>query len=421
MTSATSLAVPNRASGVPNSAARFQAGVWVMGAVSGVSIMPGATQLARIAGASSSAALAVNAITPAFTAEYGPSPRVGRRPVSDAFVTMLPPPPSTMIWPAARIVLNVPVRFTPTSSANSLSVYSSSGFAVPVPALVTRSVSPPMRLAASCTALVTPSASRTSTSKAIPPTSFATSLAPSPLRSITATAAPSCAKRRQVSAPMPDAPAVMTARRPSSAPTSVPACRVADHRHDVLGEEDLQLVRVEEVRLVLPHELGLRLGQHGEELVPRREHLHGHAIEVGPGLRTRQRAVLLVADEVAGERGRVTDERAVSIAPVAEELLVGEPGLADEERVQGHAHSGSSLTTPLSDTFAVHALPSHQRYWWRPTWSGCHAAGLPPAAAAAEAAVTISTGSAAGGPTVIFPFEKAVPGVFQLTRMPSGG
>ena len=43
-------------------------------------------------GASSSAALAVSAITPAFAAEYGPSPVVGRMPVSEALVTMLPPP-----------------------------------------------------------------------------------------------------------------------------------------------------------------------------------------------------------------------------------------------------------------------------------------------------------------------------------------
>ena len=59
-------------------------------AVSGVSIMPGATQLARIVGASSSAALAVSAITPALAAEYGPSPRVGRMPVSEALLTIAP-------------------------------------------------------------------------------------------------------------------------------------------------------------------------------------------------------------------------------------------------------------------------------------------------------------------------------------------
>ncbi len=84
--------------------------------------MPGATQLARMVGAYSRATVAVRLMTAALAAEYGPSPRVGRTPVSDALVTMLPPPPSSRWGTAARMALKVPVRFTPTMRANSRSV-----------------------------------------------------------------------------------------------------------------------------------------------------------------------------------------------------------------------------------------------------------------------------------------------------------
>src|SRR5262245_60685256 len=130
---------------------------------------------------------------------------------------------------------------------------------MPAPALATRSVRPPSCSAAPVIAEVTASGSRTSTAKAMPPTSAATAAAPSASRSSTATDAPSSAKRRQVSAPMPDAPPVTTARCPSRTPTSVAAGGVADLGHDVLGEEDLQLVGVEEVGLVVPHQLRLGL------------------------------------------------------------------------------------------------------------------------------------------------------------------
>src|SRR5262249_25547772 len=130
--------------------------------------------------------------------------------------------------------------------------------------------------------------------------------------------------------------------------------------------------------------------------------------------------------EVARECRGVADQRTVAVPPVAEELVVGEPLATHEEGVQGDAHTGSSAVTPLSDTLALQAVPSHQRYWCRPVGSGCHAAGFPPpapppAAAAADAAENDWTGSAPGALTAIFPFENAVPGVFQLTRSPSGG
>jgi hypothetical protein len=122
ITSATSFASPTRPSGVPDSAAVRHSSLATTISVSGVRIMPGATAFTRTAGASSTAAVWVRLRTPALAAEYGPSPRVGRRPVSDALFTMDPRPASSMIGAADRIRWKVPVRLTPMSSAHSLSV-----------------------------------------------------------------------------------------------------------------------------------------------------------------------------------------------------------------------------------------------------------------------------------------------------------
>ena len=84
--------------------------------------MRGATAFTRMDGASSTAAVWVRLSTPALAAEYGPSPRVGRMPVSEALFTIDPPPASSMIGAAARMPWKVPVRLTPISSAHSLSV-----------------------------------------------------------------------------------------------------------------------------------------------------------------------------------------------------------------------------------------------------------------------------------------------------------
>ena len=86
---------------------------------------------------------------------------------------------------------------------------------MPAPALLTRSVRPPMASAAASTARFTASASRTSATTARPPTTSATRWAPSSLRSSTVTVAPSAANSRQVASPMPDAPPVTSTRRPA--------------------------------------------------------------------------------------------------------------------------------------------------------------------------------------------------------------
>src|ERR1700733_5636623 len=86
--------------------------------------------------------------------------------------------------------------------------------------------SPPMSAAAASTAARNASGSPTSTPKAIPPISFATASADSPLRSSTATRAPSSAIRRQVARPIPDPPPVTTALRPSSSPIDPSSWRV---------------------------------------------------------------------------------------------------------------------------------------------------------------------------------------------------
>src|SRR5271166_1354066 len=89
---------------------------------------------------------------------------------------------------------------------------------LPTPALLNMIESPPMVSAADRTASASASASVTSTTRAGPPISSAVARAPSASMSRTATVAPSSAMRRQVARPMPEAPPVTTAARPSSKP-----------------------------------------------------------------------------------------------------------------------------------------------------------------------------------------------------------
>src|SRR3954468_1690748 len=107
-TLATSSAEPTRASGVPDAAAASHSGFDVTSSVSGVAMSPGDTQLTRIVGAYSTAAVIVRFTTAAFAAEYGASPDNGRSALSDALLTMLPPPPSSMRGITARRQWNVP-------------------------------------------------------------------------------------------------------------------------------------------------------------------------------------------------------------------------------------------------------------------------------------------------------------------------
>src|SRR5581483_9038924 len=120
-TPATSSAVPTRRNGVPDSAAARHESFAVTSAVSGVSMSPGDTQLTRIAGAYSSAAVIVRLTTPALAAEYGASPESGCTTLADALLTMHPRPDSSMSGITARMQLNVPVRFTARTSAHSSS------------------------------------------------------------------------------------------------------------------------------------------------------------------------------------------------------------------------------------------------------------------------------------------------------------
>src|SRR3954469_21282002 len=108
-----------RCSGVLDSAAARHSSFAVTSAVSGVAIKPGDTQLTRIVGAYSTAAVIVRFTTPAFAAEYGASPDSGRCAFRDALLTMLPPPDSSIRGMAARMQWKVPVRFTASTSAHS--------------------------------------------------------------------------------------------------------------------------------------------------------------------------------------------------------------------------------------------------------------------------------------------------------------
>ena len=83
------------------------------------------------------------------------------------------------------------------------------------------------------------------------------------------------------------------------APTSVPPPDgVADDGDHVLGEEDLKLD--ESRKLASSSRISSASGsdEHGDEVVPGGEDLHGHAVVVRAGPVVGQGGVLLVADEV---------------------------------------------------------------------------------------------------------------------------
>src|SRR5438445_3147231 len=115
---------------------------------------------------------------------------------------------------------------------------------MPMPALFTRSVTPPSASTAAATAESTADDDDTSHSNAGPGV-------PSTRRSRTATTAPSAAKRWQIAAPMPDAPPVTIALCPSSEPTTAILPRRyartpmdADDARDRLAEERDRLEQV---------------------------------------------------------------------------------------------------------------------------------------------------------------------------------
>ncbi len=119
-----------------------------------------------MAGPYSSAPLLVSAITAALAAEYTASLRVGVKPETDALFTIAPCPARCMSGTAARIVLNVPVRFTSSTRCQTLSSIVCKGRKSPSPALFTRRCSPPSFDATSCIAASTAALSRTSSAYA---------------------------------------------------------------------------------------------------------------------------------------------------------------------------------------------------------------------------------------------------------------
>src|SRR4051794_27878837 len=135
----------------------------------------------------------VRLATAALAAEYGASPERGRTALNDALFTMQPPPASSMSGTTARMQLNVPVRFTPTTRAHSLSVYWCNGLFIPRPALFTRSVTPPIGPPAASIGVLPEEDAAPPHPKASPPIAEATERAASTRRSSTATRAPSSA------------------------------------------------------------------------------------------------------------------------------------------------------------------------------------------------------------------------------------
>src|SRR5690606_22066527 len=109
-----------------------------------------------------------------------------------------------------------PLRCTPSTASQSSSDILNSRLSRVIPALLTRMCRPPSSSTTRCTAASTDAASATSQPTPIAlvaPRSAAVAAACNSSRSSTATAAPSCAKRRAVPAPMPRAaPVTITTR-----------------------------------------------------------------------------------------------------------------------------------------------------------------------------------------------------------------
>ncbi len=131
----------------------------------------------------------------------------------------------------ARTPRRLTPRTTSHRSSSELTKYANRS----VPALLTSRSTGPSASVTAATAGATEAVSVTSRSVAKPSISAATSRAPSSARSPTATRAPSAARRRAVAAPIPPAPPVTSAVRPSRRMTANPilaalAARGLHHR-----------------------------------------------------------------------------------------------------------------------------------------------------------------------------------------------
>src|SRR6266540_1258746 len=185
-----------------------------------VSTQPGHIALTVIPrGASSSANVRVNPMTPCFVAEYAPRPATPKRPTTEDRLMIRAP--SERCGRASRVTRNTAVRFVARIASQDESSRSESGVGPPRPALLTRtSIRPHFSTTAEIIRAIA-GASVTSAAIAIaPPPDASISRAirwhESSLLAARATRAPSCAKRREIASPIPREAPVTRATFPSS-------------------------------------------------------------------------------------------------------------------------------------------------------------------------------------------------------------
>src|SRR3954452_11961303 len=248
---------------------------------SGVSIGPGATALQRTPNRADSRAIAfVKPMTPAFAAEYVAEPCDPTRPASLATFTITPPPRSCIDPSTACVHASTPRRFTPSTRSHSVSSVFTKNAKRSVPALLTSTSTGPTAPPTVATARPTEAVSVTSSSVARPSISAATSPAASTSRSPTATRAPSAARRRAVAAPMPPAPPVTSAVRPSRRMT-------ANHILAALGRPGLHHRRLRRARVRPRRALGTRRDPRHHRVPRRRAGRGGGTAGEGRGARRR--------------------------------------------------------------------------------------------------------------------------------------
>src|SRR5262245_52455704 len=189
----------------------------------GVTTGPGCTEFTRIRSLAYCTAVSfVRSRTAPFDAWYcGLLSSIPTRPSCDEMLTIDPPPARRRAGMAALVPRKTPLAFTSITRSHSAAVVSSSRPAPPTPALLTSTSSFPKRRSAVATArsqslsLVTSSLTNTA-SPPLAPIPAATA-APSASRMSPMTIrAPSCAKSRASTAPIPRAPPLIRATLPAS-------------------------------------------------------------------------------------------------------------------------------------------------------------------------------------------------------------
>src|SRR5918994_3945835 len=184
----------------------------------GVSAVPGLTQLTRIPSGRWSAAMArVSESTAPLVALY--RARSGRPAVAaiEQVLTIAARPERRRWGKAARVVRTRRRRLTPRTRRHSSMGVSSTVPWAPMPALLTRTSSPPQRSATAAMAAPTEVWSVTSATKGSGLSAPSTgSAAADGSRSRAATLAPRAASSRTVASPIPEPPPVTAATRPSN-------------------------------------------------------------------------------------------------------------------------------------------------------------------------------------------------------------